>query len=710
MYKSCFIFLFVFSAQLFSQKQIDSLKLLLKQAKTDTTKIKLYSQLSEVCDENQIILYTKPGIEIAEKLLKNELSNTTKTTIEINLNGSLSAKAKKIILNNYGRLLNSQGVYEISHGNNPEAIAVFEKAFKAQTLNNDTLQMASTLNNIGVNLYYMGNLQKATDAINESLKLYAKLNDKRGISQCYNVLSIISRSIGDILKGVDYIFKSLKICEDLKDEEGIANLYNSLSVYYLDLEDYQKALSFGEKSLKLSKRLNIKRTMANAYNDIAYVYKKQNDLEKSLQYLNLSLKISEDLGDKNQLVTAYNNIGVIYKDKKNYTEAINFYQKSLQMATDIKTPDGVANSNYKLSEVYLLQKNPAKALPYALKSFEISKQLQTPLDIKNSAEQLKNIYSSTNRYKEALEMTNLYYTMRDSILNDNTKREALKKQFKYDYDKKTLADSIKNNVQQKISSTQLALQKSELKQHSTIRVVLIVGIVIIAGFLAFIFNRLIITSKQKTLIQQQTETTQLQKNELELKNKNITESMEAARDIQRSVFANKLEVQSIFKNYFILFKPYDNLSGDFLWLKQIEEKVIVVLGDCTGHGIPASLLTLFANEFLNKIILQKQITTAANILQEVNIEIYNYLQRKQKTKKTLNEGMDIAICIIDKTQNKLSYAGAKIDLYTVNNSNELKIGESHKIELGKYQNLTNITEQTFLLNEINGFYLTTDGF
>ena len=711
-YKFIYILFFFLSLQLFSQKQIDSLKLLLKRAKADTTQLRLYTQLSVNCAYKDIPLYTEPAMKLAKKILKTDTKNSLKIgDMETDYSKSgLPQKQKNAVLKNYARLLNAQGTYELSQGNNPNAIFFLQKALKIQSQNNDTAGMTSTLNNIGVNLMYLGNNIKAKEAFNQSLNFFIKLKDKRGISQCYNELSVISRNEGNILQGIDYVFKSLKISEELKDDESTANFYNTLSIYYLDLEDYNKALEYGNKSLTLAKKINSKSTMANAYNAVAFVYKKRNDLDQSLKYLNLSLKLSEELGDKNQLTTSYNNIGVLNKDKKNYAEAISYYQKALQLSTEIGAIDGIANSNYKLGEVYFLQNNPTKALPLALKAYDLAKKLATPIDIRNSAELLKNIYQNTRQYQQALEMTTIYYTMRDSISNNTTKNEATKKQFKYDYDKKAIADSIKISEQKKITATQLAMQKAEIKSQTTIRIALIAGIVAIAIFLIFVVNRLQITKKQKLIIEQQTEITQKQKNELELKNSNIQEGIQAAKDIQYSVFPNKSELESIFNNYYVLFKPFDKLSGDFLWLKTVQDKTFFVVGDCTGHGIPASLLTLLANEFLNKIILQKQVTSASKILHEVNMEIYYYLQRKQKLKRSINEGMDIAICIIDIKQNIFTYSGAKIDLYTINTNNELIITQSHKVELGKQQTLNEVHEQTFKFTETKGFFLTTDGF
>lgn len=707
----CTIFFFTTNF-LNAQKQIDSLKLLLKQAKTDTEQLKLYSQLSEKCEEKNIPLYTTPAIALAEKILNINGKNSLQITdIETNIEKSpLDKKQKKIILKNYGRLLNAQGAFEISQGNNNAGIKFFEKALNIQSQNNDTIEMASTLNNIGINFYYLGNIKKASEALNKGLELFQHINDSRGLSQIYGGLSILCRSQGNILKAIDYEFKSIKLCEQANDQEGMAHEYNTLSVFYLDLQDFEKSKEYALKSLAINKKLNYTYILSNVYSNLAFLFLKKNNTDSALKYLNYSLVLSLKDGDKNSIIPSYNNIGTVYNDKKKFTQAIYCFEKALQIAIEINSIEGQSNSYIKLGNLYMVQNNPSKALPYAIKAYELAKKLATPLDIRNASELLKNIYEATHQYPQALEMTKLYYTMRDSILNNTTKNEALKKQFKYDYDKKAIADSIKITEQKKITATQLAMQRAEIKSQNTIRVSLIVGIVVIAIFLIFVANRLQITKKQKLIIEQQTEITNNQKNQLELKNKNILEGIQAAKDIQYSVFPNKAELQNVFENYFILFKPFDNLSGDFLWLKTLNEKIFFIVGDCTGHGIPASLLSLLANEIFNKIILQKQITSTAKILQEVNNEIYNYLQRKQKSKKTINEGMDVAICVIDKTLNQLSYSGAKINAYSINKNNEFCITESHTIELGKNESLNNVIEHQFNLNETSQFYFTSDGF
>lgn len=706
--KFVFFILIIFSLKLNCQNQIDSLYQKALTEKNDTAKIRMFADLAQICEEKDIPFYADKGIQITENFIKSKMGS------EFDLSNSdipknLPAKTKQHLFKYYGRLLNSKGVYELGKGNNKAGIAVLEKSLKAYSVCNDTLEMAVSLSNIGINLFYLGETNKSMQVILESLKLFKAKKDKRGIVQCYNALSIFARTNGDIPGAIEYVFKSLQISQTIKDTVSQANLYNNLSVFYLDLEDFQNAEQYALKSLQLSKLINEKRIQSNAYNSLAFVYKKEGNLKKAYENLYLSAQISELLGDKNQLVSAYSNIGVMRKDEKKYKEAIDFYNKSLKIATEINSVDGIANINYKLGEVYSLQNNNTKALIYAEKSLVLSQQLNSAIDIKNSAGLLKEIYEKAGQYQKALSMANLYIKLKDSILSFDKKREITKKEFKYNYDKKILADSIKNSVQKKLDDTKIELQKTQIEQQKNTRILLLIGIGSILILLIYTINRLLVTSKQKKIIQQQTAITEEQKNELELKNKNILESIEAAKDIQVSIFPNETEIASYFSEYLLVFQPLDKLSGDFFWIKKINSNLIIVIGDCTGHGIPGAMLTLLANEFLNKIIIQKKYYSPSNILHELNKEVNEYLNRKMPQGRTIREGMDVAICSIDLNNNEITYAGLNINLFLSNIDNEFQIIHSTKGELGRDNLLTKINEHKFNLSGFKGFYLSTDG-
>ncbi|MFN7911139.1 MAG: tetratricopeptide repeat protein [Bacteroidota bacterium] len=700
--------LFFFSIKLFSQVNIDSLYQIAIKEKNDTAKIRMFADLAQLCDEKDIPQYANKGIQLAEQFIKSNVGNAFNIN-NLDLPKNLPEKTKQHLFKYYGRLLNSRGVFELGQGNNQAGIAALEKSLKAYAVYNDTIEMAVTLSNIGINLFYLGDTPKSTKAISESLKLFTSKKDKKGIIQCYNAFSIIARTNGDILGAIDYIFKSLKMSEASKDSISLANLYNNLSVFYLDVEDFEKAEQYALKSLEISSKIKEERTQSNAYNNLSFIYKKQGNIKKSYENLYLSTNISEKLGDKNQLVSAYSNIGVMRKDEKKYSEAIEFYDKSLKIATEINSIDGIANANYKLGEVYSLQNNNLKAQLYAEKSLQLSQQINSAIDIKNSAGILKDIYEKNGQYQKAIMMANLFIKLKDSILSFDKKREITRKEIKYNYDKKILADSIKNTVQKKLDDAKIELQKTQIEQQKSLRKLLLIGIGIVFILLIYTINRLLVNARQKKIIQNQTKITEQQKNELELKNKNIQESIEAAKDIQVTIFPNQLEIASYFKDQFLVLQPLDNLSGDFFWIKKINSHIIIVIGDCTGHGIPGSMLTLLANEFLNKIIVQNKHHTPLSILSELNKEVNDYLKRKNTQGRFLSEGMDVAICSADMISNKLTYAGLNINLHLSDNDGILQTIHSSRGELGRYNQLSNITEHNFNISSFKGFYLSTDG-
>ena len=64
------VFLCLFQYSGFSQnRKMDSLNVLLKNAKEDTTKLSIYMALSEACEKKDNLLYAEPALNLVDKLL-----------------------------------------------------------------------------------------------------------------------------------------------------------------------------------------------------------------------------------------------------------------------------------------------------------------------------------------------------------------------------------------------------------------------------------------------------------------------------------------------------------------------------------------------------------------------------------------------------------------------------------------------------------------
>jgi len=137
----------------------------------------------------------------------------------------------------------------------------------------------------------------------------------------------------------------------------------------------------------------------------------------------------------------------------------------------------------------------------------------------------------------------------------------------------------------------------------------------------------------------------------------ITSSINYARRIQYNLLPNNNLFKTHFKEHFIISKPKDIVSGDFYWMKQIEEHTVLILADCTGHGVPGSFMTLLGFNLLNSVVLEGRTIDPSKILNELDNKLIEYLP-KGEGNTTVNDGMEVTICVFNNKSNRMSYACA----------------------------------------------------
>ncbi len=191
-----------------------------------------------------------------------------------------------------------------------------------------------------------------------------------------------------------------------------------------------------------------------------------------------------------------------------------------------------------------------------------------------------------------------------------------------------------------------------------------------------------------------------QREELVMKNKNITDSILYAKRIQIALLPSSDSFRAILPDSFVLFKPKDIVSGDFYWINQHGNKIYVAAVDCTGHGVPGAFVSIIGFELFRKITASKQGSNPAMILDTLNENFSEIFSDGEQV--YLNDGMDLSLCILDIKEKSLEYSGAFNPLYLVRNetiievkadrfsvgadihfSTERKLFKSHKIYLQK---------------------------
>ncbi|MFW6225155.1 MAG: PP2C family protein-serine/threonine phosphatase, partial [Bacteroidota bacterium] len=181
-------------------------------------------------------------------------------------------------------------------------------------------------------------------------------------------------------------------------------------------------------------------------------------------------------------------------------------------------------------------------------------------------------------------------------------------------------------------------------------------------------------------VNQATKEIRQQKEEIEQKNKNITSSIEYGQRIQNAILPPKSGIKNVLPDSFVLFKPRDIVSGDFYWFNDDKEHTIVIVADCTGHGVPGAFMSMIGNTLLNEIIKEMKITEPDEILKHLDRHVKNALTQGKEENDT-GDGMDISICKIDKKENKLYFAGARNSMVVIYND-KLKIIEANRFAIG----------------------------
>ena len=153
-----------------------------------------------------------------------------------------------------------------------------------------------------------------------------------------------------------------------------------------------------------------------------------------------------------------------------------------------------------------------------------------------------------------------------------------------------------------------------------------------------------------------------QKTVIEHKNHEITDSIKYAKNIQEALLPAVTSLKKDFPESFVLYMPKDIVSGDFYWFAKRDGKNYFAAADCTGHGVPGAFMSIIGNALINEIIAEQHIYQPAEILNNLHVGVKTALNQN-KGEFERRDGMDIALCAINKETNVLEYAGANRPLW-----------------------------------------------
>lgn len=218
-----------------------------------------------------------------------------------------------------------------------------------------------------------------------------------------------------------------------------------------------------------------------------------------------------------------------------------------------------------------------------------------------------------------------------------------------------------------------------------------------------------------------------QKEIIEIQNKEHRDSLIYAANMQQKINSNRNQLGLLVSDYFVLFKPKDIVSGDFYWVKAKGEIGIVVVADCTGHGIPAAFLSILGITLLEETCKQlKEEYTASEVLEKLREKFLAHFQKNENLSEQTKDGIDLGICIINYRESNFQFSGANRMLMLLRaNSIDSPEDYSDKSSTENYSLYTynatkntigfNYTQLPFINHVIDfypndSFYLFSDGY
>jgi serine phosphatase RsbU (regulator of sigma subunit) len=637
----------VFSQSDEDQFKIDSLNNVVENAQHDTILIKAWNSINRIIEYSDPELYFQRFKEIAELCNKNRKKDIDKNERDFYL------MHEGVSFNRLGSIYKTNNEIE-------KSIESFKRSMAAFKLLHDNERYAFSLNSLGTIYKRQGNKSEAIKCFTEAYQICEKNSNIEGMGYgMQNIGDIYSNLHED--KGLDYYFKSLVLFDSINDEVGVARLNFLIGAHYADFDKIDSAKYF----------------------------------------LELSSEQFTSNGKKMNVVAPLNSLAIIQMDEGNYELALTNFKECLQIMIDFNSRNNQSVILSNLSDLYIKMGNYKLAIRDGELALELAYESGNAENIKLSSKNLAEGYKGSGNFKKAFEMLEIHMMMKDSIDSQDNLDEIIRQEYKYNYDKAHVTDSIQFAKEQEMDD--LIYQK-KIEKATQQRYFLFGGLMLALIGGGYIFTRLRMISKQKAIIEDQKMQVDNSLLLLEEKSKEITDSITYAKRIQQAILPPQKIIDVYLKDSFIYYKPKDVVAGDFYWMEKVGDDVFFAAADCTGHGVPGAMVSVVCNGALNRSVREFKLTDPGKILdkaREIVIEEFN------KSDEVVKDGMDIALCKI--SGSTLSYSGAHNPLWILRNG-ELIETKADKQPIGQFVAAKPFTTHTTELQKNDLIYIFSDGY
>lgn len=518
---------------------------------------------------------------------------------------------------------------------------------KAQDFDYDK-GVAYSLLNMAIACFLQSKNREAFELVEQVLDFFNENPEEQGYTWLLHLKASLYESIGDYERGLSLALKAYNHAKERNDSESEAETASLLGLIYSRLCNFEKAIDYYHIAREIREKMGDFAGLASTLNRLGMVCRLTGDYEKAIENYVRSLEIRESNGLQSAIPWTMLGIASTFEEMKHHDKALEYYHKGL-VNSDKRC---ALQCEMGIGRVLCSQGDKDKAEQTLTKALRMAEELQANALIADIYLSLSTLYENLNNPAKAFETYKMYQKAKETVLNDEAK-----------------------NRLQNIEIAH-AIEKSE---------------------------------KEKEIFRLRNVELKAAYDTIEEKNREITSSISYARYIQQAILPHPSEIPWLAENMFILYLPKDIVSGDFYWFTENNGKIIITAADCTGHGVPGAMMSMLGISLLEEIVNKRNIINANEILNTLRSEVIRTLKQGGEDGKS-KDGMDVALCVIDRQLPTIQYAGAYNSLNIVRKG-ELIEYKADKMPIAIHHSMeSQFTLHTVGVETGDMIYLFSDGY
>lgn len=560
-----------------------------------------------------------------------------------------------------------------------------------KTTNNDSIKAIAECSLCDE--YSTSDITKSITHGNAGLAIAEQVESSYLRAVCLNNLSQPYRLDGKREKALSLLLEALDLLENLDYNNEIASVLNRIGANYMDADNLKRALEYFIMAYEVHNEEGDQKGMASTLNNIGAIHYYNEDLDSAIYYFEKSMELESAIGNRWGVAASHNNIGGLYLMQEDYENAEKHFLLSLEIRKEIGDPAMLSSTYKNLGEMYTRMSKFSQAGEYLQLALELAFKCDNIQRIVGAYDSMSWLYSKQGDYETAYNYRILYDDYVDSLNDEESNRAFAEMATKYETEKMDAENELLK---------QQAFADEAIRSRQTVVIWSGAGgllLVLLVAFQLFRSNKL----KQRT-----NEQISRQKDEIEQKNQDITDSITYAQRIQFTILPDVADIEQAISNSFVFYEPRDVVSGDFFFFHEKADKIFLAACDCTGHGVPGAFVSITCSNWLKRHIIDNDLNNPGEILNAVNEGVQESFRSSSSFQAM--DGMDMALICIDKNTEMIHYAGAMNDLVVVSNNELIEYKADRRPIGGRTEIDFRFNTQSISVNKGDCVYIYSDGY